>query len=91
MVEQKVKCKIKSNWKDSCSECPEVKALCAQWPILEIYDKMLYRKWVPDESPENPILQFIVPNKMKNEILIQLHNHNTSGHLGLWKTLGTLK
>ena len=73
------------------SECPEVKTLCAQWTMLEIYDKMLYRKWVPDGTPENPILQFVVPNKMKNEILIQLHNHKTSGHLGVQKTFGKLK
>ena len=73
------------------SECPEVKTLCAQWPMLEIHDKMLYRKWVPDESPKNPILQFVVSSKMRDEILLHLHNHKTSGHLGVRKTLGKLK
>ena len=51
---------------------------------------MLYRKWVLDESPENSILQFVVPSRMRDEILFQLHNHKTSGHLGVRKTLGKL-
>ena len=59
------------------SECPEVKTICAQRPMLGIHDGILYRKWVPDESPENPMIQFVVPSKIRNEILNQLHNHKT--------------
>ena len=51
--------------------------------VRNTYIEILYRKWVPDESPENPILQFVVPNKIENEILIQLYNHKISGYLGV--------
>ena len=40
------------------SECPEDKMHCAQWPMLEIHDKILYRKLVPNESKR--ILYYIL-------------------------------
>ena len=73
------------------TESPEVKILCSQWPMLEIQHGMLYRKWESEGPHAKPVLQFVVPSLMRQEILTHLHNHRTSGHLGISKTLGKIK
>jgi transposase InsO family protein len=69
----------------------EMKILCSQWYQLELHDDILYRRWI-SENPREPVLiQIVVPQALRKDILHLLHSHKTSGHLGIAKTLGKLR
>lgn len=63
----------------------ELDILMKQWSVLEIKNKVLYRKWENDDKSIN--LQLIIPKSIRKEIMIQLHNSRLAGHLGREKTL----
>ena len=65
----------------------DVRIICGQWDYLQIHDNILYRKWVPVNPRESEIFQFVVPESLRNDILKYLHDHKTSAHMGVTKTL----
>ena len=69
------------------SHSHEVRTLCSQWSQLELRQGILYKKWVPSNIKDKSISQYVVPQTLRQEILPQLHNHKTSGHLGVRRTL----
>ena len=70
-----------------CQESHEVRTLCSQWSQLELRQGILYRKWDPSNTKDKSVNQYVVPQALRQEILHQLHNHKTSGHLGVRRTL----
>ena len=70
-----------------CQESHEVRTLCPQWSQLELRQGILYRKWDPSNTKDKSVNQYVVPQALRQEILHQLHNHKTSGHLGVRRTL----
>ena len=70
-----------------CQESHEVRTLCSQWSQLELRQEILYRKWDPSNTKDKSVNQYVVPQALRQEILHQLHNHKTSGHLGVRRTL----
>ena len=69
------------------SQTEELKRLCAQWSQLEVHNEILYRRWFPHDKTETESIQIVVPVALRHEILHMLHNHKSSGHLGIAKTL----
>ena len=51
---------------------------------------MLYRRW-ESEAGEEIRWQLLVPRCMRQELLSQLHDGKTAGHLGVNKTMGRVK
>ena len=68
-------------------ESHDVRTLCSQWSQFELRQGILYRKWVPSNTKDKSVNQCAIPQALWQEILHQLHNHKTSGHLGVRRTL----
>jgi hypothetical protein len=66
-------------------------SLYRQWHRILILDKALYRKWVKHKQGNRCILQYIIPNHQRKEILLKAHDIKTSGHLGINKTCEKIK
>lgn len=55
------------------------------WDSLEAHDGLLYKTYVRRDGTGKH-LQLLVPKKLRNEVLYQMHNTILSGHLGQKKT-----
>ena len=66
------------------------KILWAQWDSLRVLENCLYRLWEGTTATESRY-QLIVPKKLRDEVLAQVHGTETSGHFGVNKTLQRLK
>ncbi|CAC5382285.1 unnamed protein product [Mytilus coruscus] len=80
----------KPTWHEICSESIVVKALWSQWKRLEIRNNILYRRW-EDDTGKKISWQLVVPDSFKTDILTNLHDAVTAGHLGVNKTLGRIR
>jgi len=73
-------------WETLLHYSKDTKNLFAQWSSLLIQDGVLYRKFV--DGKKNILhLQCIIPFKVRNYVLHQVHAGITSGHYGIKKTL----
>ena len=82
----------KPPWDEISHEGVDLKALSSQWTNLEVRDGLLCRRFLSEETKNLPdeetvIFQVVAPRKILREILKQVHNHKTAGHLGVTKTL----
>lgn len=59
---------------------PTVNTLLRQWERFKEVDNILYRVW--EKGGGDEILQLVVPITLLREIMQQLHNNRTAGHLG---------
>jgi hypothetical protein len=57
---------------------------------VEVVNGLLHRRWF-QEATDNTVLQLIVPKPRIPEILHQLHNTPTAGHMGVTRTLLAVK
>ncbi len=64
----------------------EMKYYWHRWDSLVVQHGVMYRKWENDYGTETE-LQMIVPRRLRNLILTQMHDSVTAGHLGVKKTL----
>ena len=71
-------------WEEILRECEEYKFYWARWDSLEIRQGVLYYRW---EGAMDGC-RLIIPQSLHIDILTQLHDTRTSGHLGEHKTLG---
>ena len=55
------------------------------WDWLQLIEGVLFWKFHRRDGMEDH-LQYIVPSKLKDEIMYQMHESLLSGHLGKWKT-----
>ena len=60
------------------------------WDQIFVYDGVLCRRY---ESPNNnsSVIQLLVPRKLREEVLKDLHEGSMAGHLGVHKTLNRVK
>lgn len=65
-----------------------VKSLWSQRQMLFVDNDMLYRKW---EDQKGETLQAVVPMSERRNVLTYCHDHPTSGHLGIRKTLSKVR
>jgi transposase InsO family protein len=84
-----------SDRKPDKSEVPlvrdDVKSLIRDWELLEVYDGLLYRRWVADAEKSSTRLLLVAPHAIRNAILKELHNGRTAGHFGREKTLARVR
>ena len=74
------------SWKDVSIENTVVKKYWSQWDRIVIEDNILYRKWVNSNSGDS-ILQLLIPNIWKSEVIELMHDNPLSGHLGITRTI----
>ncbi|XP_063215566.1 retrovirus-related Pol polyprotein from transposon 412 isoform X1 [Bacillus rossius redtenbacheri] len=75
------------SWQEVSSDRKEVKAYWAQWDSLRLVDGLLMRAW---ESPNGKVvkMQLLLPKSLVAEVLKEIHDGTSGGHLGVNKTLG---
>ena len=82
--------KDKPSWEETASHPPATKVYCAQWESLKIFHGVLYRLW-ETPSGDATVRQLVLPKSLRREVLQELHNAPTSGHLGMAKTLSRVR
>ena len=60
------------------------------WDQLLVHNGILCRRFEPPDRKE-PIIQFVIPEELRAEVLADLHEGAMGGHLGVDKTLSRLK
>ena len=75
---------VRPVWDEVSSEGTALKTLWGAWKQLHLRDGVLYRRWEDDTGSEVRYL-LVVPSAMQGEVLHQLHNSPTGGHLGITK------
>ena len=80
----------KPSWEVIAPHSRTTKVYCAQWQSLKLQNGVLYRIWETPSS-DATVLQLVLPKSLRPEILQQMHNSKTSGHLGVAKTLGRIR
>ena len=80
----------KPPWEDIAPYSQPTKIYFAQWQSLKIFNGVLYRLW-ETSSGDAVIKQVILPKSLRPQVLQQLHNTKTAGHLGIFKTLGRVR
>ena len=81
---------MRPSWEDISHTNKETKTYWAQWSRLELHNGVLCRKYF-DTKTDTTFLQIVLPKSLRDEILTELHDHVTSGHLGTMKTLEKVK
>ena len=56
------------------------------WDQLLVHDGIICRRFEPPDGRE-PIIQFVIPEELRAEVLADLHEGAMGGHLGVDKTL----
>ena len=77
-------------WNQVSSRSSALKTLWRQWDRLEMHAGMLYRKWIDNEL-HNTVLQLVVPESKKLQVLRLSHDIPSAGHLGADKTLDKVR
>ena len=87
-VSELLQSKSQPSSEELAAASPMLKSLWSQRQLLEIHDSLLFRRWTDDIGST---LQAIVPFSERRHILQYCHDHKTSGHLGVTKTLSKIR
>lgn len=78
------------SWTEVSAAGPEVKAYHAQWGNLELHDGVAHRRWqAPGQGTD--LLQLLVPQLLRPQVLQLVHGAAGAGHFGNSKTLHRLR
>ena len=77
------------SYHDVCGSSPILISLWAQWTRLTLKNGILYRSWINED--ESVTWQLVVPKNLIPQVLKQLHDSPTAGHLGVDKTLAKVR
>ena len=77
---------VKPQWQQIAKHGEITKSYWAQWDSLATQRGVLYRKWETEDG-ENFHLQLILPKTRVKEVLEEIHNGISGGHLGVNKTM----
>ena len=69
----------------------EDQRLLQLWDQLVVEDGVLYRQYSNGDASPSVILQLVVPQADREEIIRQMHGGDTGGHLGVEKTVHKVK
>ena len=78
-------------WNEIASESAELKTYWTLWKEIDFDNEVLYRQAPPKQSLVTPPKRYLVPLRLRNELMKLAHDHITAGHLGENKTYGRLK
>jgi hypothetical protein len=73
-------------WKDSADRSPTYKSYWAQWRLLAVRNGILERNW-ESANGRSKIAQIVVPRSRVKDVLIELHDGPSGGHLVVNKIL----
>ena len=85
MLEWLERSRDKPTWEEIAPHSDNTKVYCAQWQSLQLLNGVLYRLW-ETPSGDSVVKQLILPESLRTEVLQELHNTRTAGHLGVAKT-----
>ena len=80
----------KPKWPDVAHLSHESKILIIEWQRLEIQDGLLYRKW-ENEIGNKCWWQLAIPRKYRSMVLEHAHDHVTTGHEAIDRTVSRIK
>ena len=80
---------VRPGWEEVSLLAVDVKKLWGHWKLLRLIDGVLYRKYEIENSKESKML--VVPSSLRANVLNNLHNTPTAGHLGINKVLPKVK
>lgn len=80
----------KPRWYEVAPTSATTKAYWAQWDSFVLQDGILYRKWEKPNGREFH-LQLVVPRERIKDVLREVHDGVTGGHLGVKRTLTKLR
>jgi hypothetical protein len=86
LMEAKEGVGTRPTWEEVQPTSRITKTYWAQWERLEIRQGVLCRRYEQDDRSEI-IWQIVVPRKLCKQVVQELHGGETSGHLGLAKTI----
>ena len=81
---------IRQSWETVSASSSAHRTLWSLWDQLEVRDGVLYRRWESDDG-KSTRWRLVLPEKLKNVVLGELHGGVTDGHLGVKKTLAKVK
>ena len=81
---------VKPEWKEVSALSSATKAYWVNWDALAVHDGVLVRRW-ESEDGEKVDWKIALPRTLRPEILKELHNSPTAGHLGVNKLLNKVK
>lgn len=85
LVSRKEASEAKPEWRDVQARSETLRVYWSQWESLELQSGILYRKfWRTDGVVA--YYQFIVPHKLKDNVIRAAHTGMTGGHFGISKT-----
>ena len=90
MIIWKEKSTTRPTWTEVAREGPDAKSYWAQWDRMVLKDGVLNRQW-ETEAGDSVSLQLVLPQGYREDVLNQLQNSPTSGHLGIKKTIARVK
>ena len=80
---------VRPPWGDISAEGASLKTYWAQWDTLKLDDGLLIREF--HVTGKKKRTQVVVPEKLRNLVLENLHNAVTAGHLGVRRTLAGVR
>ena len=90
IITWKESCHSRPAWKDVSIESKPIKSYWSQWDRLSLRSCVLCRRW-ETEAGDEICWQFVIPSNLRNDILHELHTMETTGHVGVNKTLERVK
>ena len=91
MIDLKLNGGDKPKWAEIAAERDEFKTLCAQWSKLVVNGGLLYRRWEPENTSQQALMQLVLPPGRRMGIFKELHSKRIAGHLGVAKTRAQIK
>lgn len=90
MLDRKESNGLRPEWGSIARKSSAVKTYWAQWNQIEIQEGVLYRRW---ESDDGMLVkrQVLLPEKLRKDIVAEIHGNPLGGHLGSRKTLARVK
>lgn len=73
-------------WSQISEKNQIVKTYWGLWEVLSVKEGVLYRRWESD-CGNDISWKLVVPKTLRNDVMLQLHDNATAGHLGVKKTL----
>lgn len=81
---------LRPEWQEISTESVELKHYWSKFDSMVLDDEILYHKWESDTG-RNDVLQILLPESLRLDVLHHLHNSPTGAHLGVKKTLAKVR
>jgi hypothetical protein len=90
LILQEVETGQRPEWKDIANHSPVYKSYWAQWKSLAVRNGILECNW-ESANGRSTIAQIVIPRSKVKDVLTELHDGLSGGHLGINKTLNKVR